>query len=73
MPTAANLSRPYCDTLGVEVANKLVEQRIAELRTELRAVRSEIQQIRTELPWFMFGFWITAVVLLGTMMLSLQP
>src|SRR3954469_114078 len=53
-----------------------LEQRIAELRAELRTeihhVRTEIQQVRTDLLRWMFGFWVTTLIALAGMMISLK-
>jgi hypothetical protein len=53
-----------------------LEQRIAELRSELRTeihhVRTEIQQVRTDLLRWMFGFWVTTLIALAGMIISLK-
>ena len=52
-----------------------LEQRIAELRAELRTeihhVRTEIQQVRTDLLRWMFGFWVTTLMALAEILLAL--
>ncbi len=42
-----------------------LEQRVAELRTELHSLRADL------LRW-MFGFWISTVLTLGGLMLALR-
>jgi hypothetical protein len=53
-----------------------VEQRLAELRGELRTeiqqVRMEIQQMRNELLRWMFGFWVTTLLALAGMVIGLK-
>ena len=57
-----------------------LEQRLAELkaelrlefRTELTQVRIEIQQLRTELIRWMFGFWVTTLLALAGMVIGLK-
>ena len=53
-----------------------LEQRLAELRGELRTeiqqVRMEIQQMRSELLRSMFGFWVTTLLALAGMVISLK-
>jgi len=57
-----------------------LQQRMAELkaelrlefRTELTQVRIEIQQLRTELIRWMFGFWVTTLLALAGMVISLK-
>jgi len=64
-----------------------LRQEIAELRsqlfgetararmdnaTEFGRVRTELQQVRTELLRWMFGFWVTTLLALGGMILGLR-
>jgi hypothetical protein len=53
-----------------------LEQRLAELRGELRTeiqqVRMEIQQMRSELLRWMFGFWVTTLLALAGMVIGLR-
>ena len=57
-----------------------LEQRLTELkaelrlefRTELTQVRIEIQQLRTELIRWMFGFWVTTLLALAGMVTTLR-
>lgn len=57
-----------------------LEQRLAELKAELRLdfrteftqVRIEIQQLRTELIRWMFGFWVTTLLALAGMVVTLR-
>ncbi|HVQ46117.1 MAG TPA: hypothetical protein VMS62_04750, partial [Gemmatimonadales bacterium] len=53
-----------------------LEQRVTELRlefrTELQHVRLELQQLRTDLIRWMFGFWVTTLLALAGMVLSLK-
>jgi hypothetical protein len=39
-----------------------LEQRLAELRTEFR---TDLQQVRSELVRWMFGFWVTTLLGVG--------
>jgi hypothetical protein len=52
-----------------------LEQRIAELRaefrTELHLVRTEVQQVRTELVRWMFGFWVTTLLSIGGLLVAI--
>ena len=58
-----------------------LEQRLTELKAELRLefrtefsqVRLEIQQLRTELIRWMFGFWVTTLLALAGVMIGLRP
>ena len=53
-----------------------LEQRLAELRGELRTgiqqVRMEIQQMRSVLLRWMFGFWVTTLLALAGMVIRLK-
>ncbi len=57
-----------------------LEQRLAELRaellTELRRevgqLRTELQQVRTDLIRWMFGFWVTTMLTLAGLMIALR-
>ena len=45
----------------------------ADLRlTEIQQVRMEIQQMRSELLRWMFGFWVTTLLALAGMVMSLK-
>ena len=46
-----------------------LEQRLAELRGELL---TEIQRLRAEMVRWMFGFWVTTVLMLGGLMVALR-
>ena len=46
-----------------------LEQRLAELRDELL---TEIQRLRADMVRWMFGFWVTAVLMLGGLMVALR-
>jgi hypothetical protein len=56
-----------------------LEQRLAELRAELRVefrtelqqVRAEVQQVRTELLRWMFGFWVTTLLSIGGLLVAI--
>jgi hypothetical protein len=52
-----------------------LEQRIAELRAEFRMelqlVRTEVQQVRTELLRWMFGFWVTTLLSIGGLLVAI--
>ena len=53
-----------------------LEQRLAELRGELRQeivqLRSEVQQVRSDLLRWMFGFWATTLLTLAGLMIALR-
>jgi hypothetical protein len=53
-----------------------LEQRVAELRlefrTEVQQVRLDIQQLRTELIRWMFGFWVTTLLALAGIVATLR-
>ncbi len=53
-----------------------VEQRLAELRGELRGeiqqVRTELQHVRTELLRWMFGFWVTTLLGIAGLLIALR-
>ena len=46
-----------------------LEQRLAELRGELL---TEIQRLRADMVRWMFGFWVTTVLMLGGLMVALR-
>ena len=46
-----------------------LEQRLAELRADLS---TEIQQVRTELLRWMFGFWATTLVAIAGLLVGLR-
>ncbi len=46
-----------------------LEQRIAELRAELR---TELHSLRADMLRWMFGFWISTVLTLGGLMVALR-
>jgi hypothetical protein len=56
-----------------------LEQRLAELRAELRVefrtelqqVRAEVQQVRTELLRWMFGFWVTTLLSIAGLLVAI--
>ncbi len=57
-----------------------VRQAVAELRAELRQeiaqsrleARTELQQVRSDLLRWMFGFWVTTLLTLAGLMISLR-
>ena len=53
-----------------------LEQRLAELRAELRQelaqFRSELQQVRTELLRWMFGFWVSTLIGIAGLLIALR-
>ena len=57
-----------------------LEQRLAELRAELRTetaglrvdFRTELQQVRTELLRWMFGFWVTTLLGIAGLLIALR-
>jgi hypothetical protein len=46
-----------------------LEQRLAELRGELL---TEIQRLRVDMVRWMFGFWVSTVLMLGGLMVALK-
>jgi hypothetical protein len=46
-----------------------LEQRLAELRGELL---TDIQRLRADMVRWMFGFWVTTVLMLGGLMVALR-
>jgi hypothetical protein len=123
VPVTAKLSKRFCDVLGEDVANELVdwfnavdltyrselrelnelnfarfdaklEQRLAELggapdraadrnrrppvelRTEIAGLRGEVrtglQQVRTELLRWMFGFWVSTLIGIAGLLIALR-
>jgi hypothetical protein len=56
-----------------------LEQRLAQLRAELRVefrtelqqVRAEVQQVRTDLLRWMFGFWVTTLLSIGGLLVAI--
>jgi hypothetical protein len=46
-----------------------LEQRLTELRGELL---TEIQRLRADMVRWMFGFWVTTVLMLGGLMVALR-
>ena len=57
-----------------------LEQRLADLRAELRTetaglrvdFRTELQQVRTELLRWMFGFWVTTLLGIAGLLIALR-
>jgi hypothetical protein len=57
-----------------------LEQRLPELRAELRTalrteiatVRIDLQQVRTELLRWMFGFWVTTLLGIAALLIALR-
>ncbi len=53
-----------------------LEQRLAELRAELRTelhqVRMELHQVRVELLRWMFGFWVTTLIGIAGLAVALR-
>ena len=64
--------------LGAELRQEIAEVRLQfrtelhQVRTEVQQVRSEVQQVRTELVRWMFGFWVTTLLALAGIMISLR-
>ena len=58
-----------------ELRGDLREQ-IAELRSEVRTglqqVRAELQQVRTELLRWMFGFWVSTLIGIAGLLIALR-
>ena len=46
-----------------------LEQRLAELRSELL---TEIHRLRSDMVRWMFGFWVSTVLMLGGLMIALR-
>ncbi len=81
MPVLPKLSNHRADLRELNELNfarfdAKLEQRLAELRGELRTeiqqVRMEIQQMRSELLRWMFGFWVTTLLALAGMVIGLR-
>ncbi len=57
-----------------------LRQELAELRSELRTeiaglrleFRTELQQVRTELLRWMFGFWVTTLIGIAGLLITLR-
>jgi len=49
-----------------------MEQRSAELRLEIERLRGDLQQLRTALVGWMFGFWATTLLTLAGPMVALR-
>lgn len=49
-----------------------LEQRVAELRAEIQHVRTDVQRSRTDLLRWMFSFWVSTLLALGSLMISLR-
>ena len=53
-----------------------LEQRLAELRAELRTeiqqVRSELQDMRADLLRWMFGFWVTTLIGIAGLLIAMR-
>jgi chaperonin cofactor prefoldin len=43
-----------------------------KVRTEIQQVRLEVQQVRTELLRWMFGFWVTTLLAIAGMLVTLR-
>ena len=57
------------DELNFARFDAKLEQRLAELRGELL---TEIQRLRADMVRWMFGFWVTTVLMLGGLMVALR-
>ena len=76
MPVTAKLSKRFYEALGEKPGelnfarfDAKLEQRLAELRGELL---TEIQRLRADMVRWMFGFWVTTVLMLGGLMVALR-
>ena len=50
-----------------------LEQRLAEVEARLRLeFRTELQQVRTELVRWMFGFWVTTFIGIAGLLMALR-
>ena len=64
--------------LRAELRQEIAEVRLQfrtelqQVRTEVQQVRTEVQGVRTELVRWMFGFWVTTLLTLAGMMISLR-
>lgn len=57
--------------LRSELLGEIAQSR-TDTSTEFGLVRTGIQQVRTELLRWMFGFWVTTLLALGGMMIGLR-
>lgn len=86
MPVTARLSKQFYNVLGEDVANELVEWFNAvdlSYRTDLRELNElnfarfdakleqRLAELRADMIRWMFGFWITTLLGLGGLALSL--
>ena len=50
-----------------------LEQRLAEVESRLRLeFRTELQQVRTELVRWMFGFWVSTLIGIAGLLIALR-
>ena len=57
--------------LRSELRQEIAQSRI-DSSTDFAQMRTEVQQVRTELLRWMFGFWVTTLLALGGMMVGLR-
>jgi hypothetical protein len=57
--------------LRAELRQELAELRI-DFRTELQQVRTDIERFRTELLRWMFGFWVTTLIGIAGLLITLR-
>jgi len=57
--------------LRAELRQEIAEARL-EFRTELQQVRAEVQQVRSDLLRWMFGFWVTTLLTMAGLLIALR-
>jgi len=56
--------------LRADLRQEIAEVRL-EFRTELQQVRAEVQQVRSDLLRWMFGFWVTTLLTMAGLLIAL--
>jgi hypothetical protein len=87
VPVTARLSKHFYEVLGEDIANELVDWFNAvdlTYRSDLRELNElnfarfdakleqRLAELRADLVRWMFGFWVTALLALGGLMLALR-
>jgi hypothetical protein len=57
--------------LRAELRQEIAELR-SELRTDIAGLRVELQQVRTELLRWMFGFWVSTLIGIAGLLIALR-
>ena len=57
--------------LRADLRQEMAEARL-EFRTELQQVRAEVQQVRSDLLRWMFGFWVTTLLTMAGLLIALR-